>query len=268
VGSQGELHAMLNLLTIVLDGMPWIACHYGELRRLTIPWEWWIVEGVAAPTHCTSWCTQIPPRLSNDGTTEYLDSLRAADSRVKVLRSVMWDGKCAMLNHALSRMYHPGILLQVDSDELWTAEQLHKLNDLFEHHKDRNCAAFWCRYFVGRDLVITTRNTYGNNSSYEWRRAWRYQFGMNFKSHEPPVWNGPKPAWFSHADTERAGLVFDHMAYATEATLAFKAQYYKETYRNAVECWQKLQENRTFPTPLRQWFPWVTDNAMVNRIER
>lgn len=259
---------MLNIITIVLDGMPWIASHYTEFRRLEIPWEWWIVEGVAAPVKCTSWCKPLPPRLSNDGTTEYLDSLRAADSRVKVLRSNLWPGKCAMFNTALSQMYQPGLLLQVDSDELWTAEQIHNLHRMFDKYPERNCAQFWCRYFVGRDLVISTRNTYGNNISYEWHRAWRYEFGMNFASHEPPVFRGHKPNWFGHAETERCGLVFDHMAYATEATLAFKAKYYKDTYKDAVANWRRLQENQVWPAKLRDFFPWVTDGALVEKIER
>lgn len=259
---------MLNVLTIVLDGMPWIACHYSELRRLTIPWEWWIVEGVAAPVGCTSWCKPLAPRLSGDGTTEYLDNLRQADSRVKVLRSVLWPGKCAMLNAALERMYQPGVLLEVDADELWTTEQMEKLVQLFDKYPERNCAQFFCRYFVGRDLVIATRNTYGNNVSYEWKRAWRYHWGMNFERHEPPVFRGHKPNWFGHAETERCGLIFDHMAYATEATLRFKAQYYKDTYQNAVSDWQRLQANQVWPAKLKEFFPWVTDEAVVEKISR
>lgn len=262
-----EPSSKLLVLTIVLDGMPWISCHYPELRKLKIPWEWWVVEGVAAPVNCTSWVRAIPPRLSEDGTTEYLDSLTRSDARVKHIKSMIWPGKCAMLNHALSRMYSEGILLEVDSDELWTAEQMTRIVGAFEQMPEKDYARFWCRFYVGPDLIITTRNTYGNHPQYEWIRAWRYQFGNRFNKHEPPEIEQRKRKYIQHHDTEKLGLVFEHRSYATEATMRFKQTYYPERYANAVDNWKRLQDVQEFPVKLKDYFPWVDDEAMVERIK-
>jgi hypothetical protein len=253
----------LHIITIALDAMPFIAMHLPVFRALPFPWTWTIIEGVAAPSFCTKWCNEIAPRLSKDGTTQYLDSIRF-DTRVRVFRSELWDGKVSMVNKALKHIHEPGLLLQVDADELWTADQLIKLHDLFTRDPSRNMAWFYCRYFLGPDIVITSRSNYGNNVEYEWQRAWRFEPGMKFRTHEPPVIEDIRPKPFTHAETERAGLVFDHMAYVTEAQLRFKEHYYG--YPDALAHWRKLQHNTKWPARVRDFLPWVEDKAVAERI--
>lgn len=255
-------------LTIVLDGLPWITAHYPMMRSLPFEWEWHVVEGVAANEKCTSWCKQIPPRLSQDGTTQYLNSLKF-DNRVKVYQKQLWHGKLEMVNTPLKAMSDPGLLWQVDSDEIWTAAQVGTMRRMFMQCRDRTEANFFCRYFVGPDIITVGRNCYGNNSDYEWKRVWRYKPGMTFKSHEPPRFGTDKPVPFTHAETCAAGLVFDHFAYSTEATVAFKQIYYgreKGLYENAVANWKRLQQNKTWPVKLKRFLPWVDEKVEATRI--
>jgi hypothetical protein len=89
----------LQIFTIVLDGMPWIKMHLDRLQATPLEWRWIIVEGVARPTRDTAWVRGISPRLSKDGTTEYLDSIK--DPRVKVIRNARWENKTSMCNAAV-----------------------------------------------------------------------------------------------------------------------------------------------------------------------
>lgn len=266
---------MVELLTIVLDGMPFIAHHYREFEELPFPFRWHIVEGVAANAACTKWCAPMLPRLSNDGTTQYLDSLAAYDSRVILHRKELWQGKLAMVNEPLRYMHEPCLLVQVDSDELWTAEQLVRLRAMFIAQPAKNCAYFYCDYRVGPNVHISSRDGYGNNVAYEWHRAWRWSRGLQFVSHEPPALGGFKPVPFTHAETESAGLVFRHEAYSTEKQVAFKARYYGSPnnpkghlYANAVQGWQRLQLNTKWPVDLADYLPWVGQNVTVYAITK
>lgn len=270
----------LTLLTIVLDGMPWIASHWPELKKLDFDWQWLVAEGVSAPVGCTSWCAQQAPRLSEDGTTGYLDTLASYEPRVKVFRKELWQGKVAMLNFALKRESEPCLLVQADSDELWTAEQLAQLRELFLKHPKKNAAYFWCDYRLGPGVRITSRDTYGNQSSYEWLRAWRWEPWMSFKSHEPPVMAGAdgKPIAinaFTHAETAKHGLIFRHEAWSTREQVARKAAFYGSAankehgqhYKDAVAGWERLQRNRKWPVKVKEFLPWVDEKCEAEKVQ-
>jgi hypothetical protein len=150
---------------------------------------------------------------------------------------------------------------------------------------DRRAAYYRCHYFVGPDLVVTTRDGYGNGP-WEWLRTWRYRPGDRWLAHEPPIlatrleaflqwkrrWRGrrPKPTVppgdpraFSRDETEREGLVFQHLAYVLEAQVRFKESYYG--YAGALDRWHALQATPTLPVALRDVFPWVVEDALVDR---
>lgn len=243
--------------TLVLDGMPWIACHLPTFNRLSVDWEWRIAEGVAKPKACTAWCRDLEPRLSNDGTTEYLRSI-AAHPRVKVQSRPFWNGKIEMVR-ALTDGIDPGTLVvQVDSDELWTDASIMGLWLRMQHQQEDTEARFFCRYFVGPQLIVGSVNTYGNKES-EWARAWKWSSRSRFVTHEPPVVDGTRLV--IARESTFFDSIFDHYAYALEKQLHFKEQYYG--YRGAVAGWHRLQRHDSFPVPLRQFFPWVKDEALV-----
>lgn len=251
----------LLIVTVVLDGDPYIRHHLAQFEKLTCDWHWVICEGVAKNINCTSWCKEIPPRLSNDGTTEYLASI-ANNKRVTVVQKPLWRGKIEMFNCAVGHFNEPGILLQVDSDELWTAEQLTRLMRLYRERPSAHKMYFFCRYFVGPKIITVGQDGYGNRKT-EFLRSWRFHPGMIFQKHEPPIFNHNTGLAVGRHETKAHGLVFDHMAYALEKQVAFKETYYG--YTDAVKHWRRLQANTEWPVRnLSDFLPWVGDKVGAN----
>jgi hypothetical protein len=254
----------LEIVTIVLDGMPCITWHLPVLERLTIPWTWHIVEGVAAPVKDTAWCKSMPARLSRDGTTEFLNGLRS-HPRIKIYQKQLWPGKAAMFNEALRTIREPCVLLQCDSDEIWTTEQLIGISNLF-HGDQRNCARFWCRYWIGSNIIAIGNDCWSNQST-EWLRAFKFQPGMRFETHEPPKIQGMIESCIPKEVTLALRLSFQHFAYAFESQVRLKESYYG--YKNAVLCWNSLQRHRQWPLRrLKDYFPWVDDRVGADLVYR
>lgn len=279
--------APVHYFTIVLNGEPFIRHHLEVLRQLSFPWHWHVVEGAASLSHDTAWSTAaggtLPDDrhrngLSIDGTSEYLDEIaRAFPENITIHRkpkNKLWDGKIEMVAEPLKHIFKDAVLWEIDSDELWTVAQLEEGRRMFLRSPEKAAAYFWCDYFVGGKLVVSTRNCYSQNPAQEWLRAWSFRPGMKWLTHEPPVLaermaNGSwrdvaKGRVFTHAETEKAGLVFQHFAYATEAQVAFKERYYG--YAGAVESWRKLQAAREFPVTLGDFFSWVPDDTQVDTL--
>jgi glycosyltransferase involved in cell wall biosynthesis len=274
----------IHFFTIVLNGEPFVRYHFDIFRQLPFRWHWHVVEGVAALKHDTAWSARNGGRIpdgfhdrgrSNDGTTGYLDRL-AADhpDRVSIYRKpagVFWDGKREMVNAPLPNITEECLLWQVDADELWTPEQFAAGRQLFLDHPGKTAAKFWCWFFVGKDLVVSTRNCYSQDPRQEWLRTWRYRPGMRWQAHEPPrlvsgEGGGRDVAevdCFGHDETERHGLVFQHFAYAVTEQLLFKEGYYG--YRDAFLAWSRLQRETVFPCRLGKYLPWVSDDTSVDR---
>lgn len=251
---------MLTLFTIVLNGEPYIEHHLPTLRQLTIPWQWRIVEGVAAPTHCTSWCRQMPDRwhrnyASVDGTHEYLQAVngwRSEHGSVGVsFRRSPWDGKVEMVAKALEGV-NDGVVMQVDSDEIWQSWQLEAVYRLMLPRAVGTAARFSCRYWVGPAKVLTSTSGWARGDL-EWLRAWRWGPGVKFARHEPPLLEGFDRC-VSIESTEAAGLVFDHYAYTTQQQIEMKQDYYG--YTGLVDAWHRLQAT-SGPVNLREYFPWA-----------
>jgi glycosyltransferase involved in cell wall biosynthesis len=274
----------VHFFTIVLNGQPFIRHHIEMLRQLPFRWHWHIVEGVSVLKHDTAWSLPaggaLPEALasgglSTDGTTQYLDEIKARyPNEISIHRKAdgaLWNGKVEMVSEPLKHIFEEALLWEIDADELWTADQVQRGRELFMSDPARRAAYFWCRFFVGERWVISTRNGYAQNPDYEWLRAWIFRPGMRWLTHEPPAlaerhgadeWRDiAKCGVFTHADTEKEGLVFQHMAYATEQQVAFKESYYG--YRGALEGWRRLQVADTIPQRLGDYLPWVTDKTMV-----
>lgn len=279
----------IHFFTIVLDGEPYIRYHLEVFKSLEVPWHWHIIEGVAELSHDTAWSvagggTVPSERYKNgrscDGTSAYLDAIAKENpSTISLYRKPLgqrWDGKIEMVRAPLAAISEECLLWQVDSDELWTADQIHTMYEMFQAAPQRYAAFFWCHYFVGPDKVITTRNCYAQNPTYEWLRVWRFQPGMQWVSHEPPTlavqaldgtpYNVASINPFTHNETEDAGLVFQHMSYTTENQVRFKEEYYG--YAGATKAWRELQNATESYTLLRKYFPWVTDSTLVESATR
>lgn len=288
ITSKVQLDLPIHFFTIVLNGQPYIPYHIDILKQLSCKWHWHIVEGVADLKHDTSWSVRLGGSisddihcngLSNDGTTEYLDELaQLYPDNITIYRKpagVFWDGKREMVNAPLANIQEECLLWQIDVDELWTLEQLNTARQLFINNPDKTAAFYWCWYFVGEKLLISTRNCYAQNPNQDWLRTWKFKPGAFWAAHEPPVLvearadgeyqNLAKINPFLHAETEQAGLVFQHFAYATKEQLLFKEQYYG--YKDAVSQWSQLQETTKFPIFLRDYFAWVGDGTQIDIAE-
>ena len=255
----------LIAFTIVLDGEPFIERHLPVFQRLTIPWQWIVVEGAAGNTGDTAWCQPQEPRLSQDGTKEYLDSLVFSKSAT-ILSSTYWRNKTAMCNAALACVKEPCVLMQIDADEIWTAEQLERIIDCFEQMPSLGSIQFACRYFVGPNLILDGRDCYGDYD-YEWIRAWRFNPGDKFASHEPPLLcqYGSGGARMTKALSSELGLVFDHYPYVTSTQALYKEKFYG--YHGLLGQWKALQEHQDFPVPLSRFFSHVSgDLPMVVKV--
>jgi len=257
----------ISFLTIVLNGMPFIRHHLAQFIALEaegIEWEWHIVEGVASgrASHASPYSTRPiesvfhTDGLSNDGTSEYLDTIAAAHPRnIRVHRpprGELWRDKIEMIEVGTASIERECVLVQLDADELWLTSQLRGALQLFSEHPERECAYFDCHYFITPALVTTTRGGYGHNNAYEWLRMWRFRPGMRWHSHAPPTLiarddNGQWRALhreggaqcFTHAETRAAGLVFTHYAYTTLEQVRFKEVFYG--YPGATTQWRRLR---------------------------
>jgi len=275
----------VHFFTIVLNGEPFIRYHETMLAKLPFRWHWHVVEGVAALRHDTAWSTATGGRVldeihrdgrSHDGTSAYLDDLaRRFPGQVTIHRKPpgeFWDGKREMVNAPLPAITEECLLWQVDSDELWTVDQVVEMRRRFIAEPDRTAAHYWCWYFVGPDKVISTRHNFAQNPAQEWLRTWRFRPGDHWAAHEPPVLARPQPNGappedvglanpFDQDETEAFGAVFQHFAYVTEAQARFKESYYG--YAGAVAQWRGLLDIRG-PGFLADHFAWVKDRTMFD----
>jgi hypothetical protein len=278
----------IHFFTIVLNGQPFIRYHLDVFRALPFRWHWHVVEGVAELVHDTAWSAAAGGRideslhcngLSNDGTSQYLDRIAGEFPKSITLYrkplGAFWEGKREMVAAPLANVKEPCLLWQVDADELWRPEQIGGVRRMFQMQPGRTAAFYWCDYFVGPDLVITTRYNYAQNPAVEWLRTWRFVPGMQWFAHEPPtlVWQQPDGrlvnvaaiAPFTHDETEAAGARFQHFSYATEEQLRFKQIYYAE---GNAETWRRMNMDLRRAKFLRDYFPWVQDFTMVDRAAR
>lgn len=256
---------MLEIFTIVLNGMPFITEQLPIFSRLNVPWRWHVVEGVALPEKCTGWCQPVLPSdhknwRSNDGTTEYLDSLKYEN--VFVYRTTgPWHGKLDMCNAPLINIRKGAVIHEVDVDEFWSREQLETIYHLFTLG-DAGRGWYYSDCYYGPDIHVLDTEAYGERVGHSWIRTHRYT-GAPWQAHEPPTipFEGRD---MKRVDTAKHGLIFKHFGYALEAQARFKENYYRQA--NNVDYWQRLQANTAWPAQLSQFFPyWPGQNATLGK---
>lgn len=254
----------LNIFTIVLDGAPWIGAQFAELTRIReFDWHWSIVEGASKAVKDTAWMGNQQGKVSYDGTNQFLSSL-ASHPRITVNSKPEWGGKTEMINAALTAFKKDGILLQMDSDEIWTADQLRRLNAIFSANPEYNTVKVKMDYMLGPNVISTSSNGYGNRNN-EWVRAWRYSVGLWMECHEPPVFNGNRGRVCERDEAESILGPILHMAWVTPQQVAYKQRIYRGGYENACEQWDALQANTKWPVKdLKSFLPWVGPNASAD----
>jgi hypothetical protein len=229
--------------TLVLNGMPFIRQQAEIIPKIFD--HWYIIEGYALPVKDTAWCKNIDITkftnngLSNDGTTEFLNTLPDNVTIIRKEPGSFWNGKTEMCNSFMA-----DVVLDYASKS------------------DLHGMLFKCNYYVGDNLVLQGDNCYGNNKD-EWMRLWKIGNPTHFVSHEPPRVSG-LTSFLNKSFTASKGWVFDHYAYVNENQLKFKEDYYG--YKGAVNNWKRLQNQTVFPVNLRDYFTWVNDHSKVIKI--
>lgn len=262
---------MLEIFTIVLNGMPFVKEHLAIFNKLKVPWRWHIVEGVASPIKDTNWCTSVLASdhsnwLSNDGTTEYLDSI--ASNQVLVYRKpapAPWNGKVEMCNAILPNISQGAVLHEVDVDEFWTAEQLETIYDLAANYDYGRCW-YYCDFYLGPDIHLTQLENGFTPTDYTWIRTHKYA-GEPWMAHEPPVikYIGRDLKHAQSVGCGKSGLVFKHFGYSVPAQIKFKENYYQRP--GLMEAWLRMQSNKVWPSDACSFFNWARYPAKIDRTE-
>eukprot|EP00948_MAST-09A_sp_MAST-9A-sp1_P001630 g1630.t1 len=294
-------------------------------EKYNIDWEWHIVEGFAegrANAEKPYSTKSIFSRenlfnekgLSSDGTTEYLTLLESNNPRIVVHRPTennngKWKDKIEMNEIALKSMVRrkhqcskngmekacktlpevtqdDWLLLQLDADEIWTAEQILKSMKLFRNTPEKDCAFFHCHYFVTPSCITVTEGGYGHRNDYEWLRMWRLrrdiQHTYSWVSHAPPILtyeisSGDDPTnesmlrrkivnnCFTQSETMQHALVFTHYSYVNLQTVHFKEVFYgidkmlQEWILFQKHVWNHPNETRFALRPHLSWVPEGTE---------
>ena len=231
--------------TIVLNGKRHLE-HNNFWQKMVKMFDWWvIVEGVSLPTGSTSWCKELPGTmhknyLSNDGTTELLDSISKLNSNIIVVRNnnAPFDNKDSQVNAAITRLQErvngQCFLWQVDVDEQWTIESIEQAENMLITNGGKT-GCFLCNYYVGDKQKVI--GEWGEGRHLPYRRLWDWK-GETFKTHEPPTLEGKNGP----------GLLlpqrFEHFAYYFEEDVKFKEAYY-QGYEGLHSRWLKVQENKS-----------------------
>ena len=271
------------VLTLVLNGMPFLHHHLFTLKRLSseynIDWEWHVVEGVAtkrANRHRPYSTQKIPNRFYNestgmsiDGTTEFLDQAQSQfPNQIFLHRRNQWNDKLEMSNEGISTIRTPCILIQIDADELWSIEQLSRAAQLPENIP---CAYVDCHFFVSPEIVTIHKgpHMYSHDDELEWLRLWRYEPGMIWLSHAPPMlsrWTSDGWETLSnnkcanHDMSNKLRIGFTHYAYVMAHQVSFKQHFYG--YYGALEKWNLLR-SQSPPVDISLYFSWVNSEKGV-----
>jgi len=265
----------IHFFTIVLNGMPFIEYHINMLKELPYDWHWHIVEGVADPTHSSSWTSLKGGRiddsfhkngLSKDGTTEYLNKLvQIYPDQVSLYRKregKFWQGKVEMVNAPIEYLPNYCFLWEMDVDEFWDKENVIKMADLFQKNPNKMMAFVPGHFFVGPNRFITSQDTWATRPE-DNPRIFRFFKGMHWKKHTPATLvnsNGTdlgrlKP--LTKREVREADISFQHFAYAIPEQAIFKEVYYGDQYKGALGHWLRLQSSTESQLNPALYLPWA-----------
>lgn len=250
----------IRFFTLAWHAMPFLSRHLAVFESLQgIDWQWHICAGPS-----DTFDGHKAPDMEDDGTLTYLLGIED-HPRVKVSydSSHYLTWRC---NEMLKGF--DGLAWQVDADEFWTREQIERMWRAFGAYPRMLAAYFWCYYFVGPDRRLDInpwRDTAGNNSSYEWRRLWRFHPGSIYTRHDPPGIVGPfgncDTVVFTHGDTNLMDVRFNHYAFVLPSQVEFKTIRYG--WPNALERWQALQLAK-LPVDVFSYLPWLGHGTVID----
>jgi len=252
----------VHFFTLVYNGMPFIKYHLEVFKMLPFKWHWHIIEGPAqhgqdrGSKHHKARGGDVTV-TQDDGTTAYLNEIMS-DPRVTVYRKDIWNGKVDMANAPLQNIKEKCVLWQIDSDELYSLEDLTKAYNLFMMRPEKNIGIIGFYQFVGPNKYVleldkydTLLDTWG---THKYARLFRYVPGLKWTSHAPPTLS------YDKIKSIDLNMRIHHYAYVLEKQIEFKSQYYG--YRKFLDKWRKLQETDGV-VKLGDFFPWLTGSNVL-----
>jgi hypothetical protein len=227
--------------SIILNGLRHLK-HNNYYETMINNFDYWvIVEGVANNSGSTSWCKELPESfhknfLSNDGTTEFLDTIKS--NKVMVVRpnNRPWKSKDEQVNAAIATIKtitDKCFLWQIDIDEQWTGDQLSICEQSLKDIGGKT-GCFYCNYYVGKFQKVV--GEWGEGRIEPYRRLWDWQ-GEQFIKHEPPTLEG------KNGPGILINVKFNHYAYYFEEDVKFKQAYYGG-YEGLYNRWLNIQNNK------------------------
>lgn len=258
---------VLHIVTPVLNGMPFIARQWEEISKIRGDFIWHVIEGVSIPIDAGGHRKMVQDDehrgwRSVDGTSEFLDSITSPNVRVG-RKAAPWKGVIEMANFPGTFFTNGDVIHVMDVDEFWTARQLDFIPTVMLETGSGK-AWYWCKYYLGPDVIVRNRVPPGNDPKDAWIRTFVYS-GHPFLTYEPP--NMPFAGLSAkHSWTESQGLVFDHLSWVTEKQVARKCSIYSEP--RYMDAWNRMNESLMGEAPLKS-FGWPTgsDDAIVARTE-
>ena len=259
----------IHIITVVHNGMPFIAQQIEVFKMLPFRWRWSISEGITPipkdfnkPGNIASYMHNNG--LSVDGTHEYLKLLsEVSNVFVTYDPDIYLTDRC---NAMLKRFNEPCIAWQIDCDEFWMINQIYEVVKLFEEYPEKTAARFYSKVYVGPDKFLRIETDKAGNMPWDWWRVFRWQPGCEYVKHDPPtvVLNGKhlSESAFSRDDTRALGLVFNHYAFTFRSRMEWKAERYG--WPGALDGWDRLQVCQEFPQPIEKFIPHL-GNGVVER---
>lgn len=196
---------------------------------------------------------------STDATNSILDNFPDPDNKIKIVHSRYEekDDQCrAYMCHINDDIDY---LWNLDSDEVYTTEDLTKMIKFLEEQKPTSVGVKSCTFYGGFD---NTLSGFENNTD-NFLRVFRYMPGSTWLTHRPPTMKYPQRVAQKHINSDELyralGVQMYHYSYVFPQQVERKISYYKDRISKS-NCIDNYFDN--------VYLPWVTgDETTKNLIQ-
>lgn len=219
-----------------------------------------IVEGSCPQAR---WDTN-PNGISTDDTLDIIFNFPDVENKIKLVASQAWEHKDEMVNAYISSVTG-NYLFQVDSDEIWSGDDLNKICQILLERPDITCLEFLPLQFWHNFETILIEGHWDS----PFMRLFKFESGAKWYSHEPPILVNPKGVSYNSIKkinaTEEYGIRFFHYSYLTESQARWKATFFAQ-YESAVSSDKSTRIAMTCDWFEKVWKPWKDNPKKVEAI--
>lgn len=200
-------------------------------------------------------------KTSTDRTKDIISGFSDTEKKIRWISS-SYEEKDHQFQSALNLMtFDPDYLLQVDSDEVWTAPSLLGLKNLLLDRKPVSVGVHSNTFVGGFDRVIGGFEEKTDN----FLRVFKWEPGCKFITHRPPTIryaNGNQTRGKGHIDSDEALRHYDvsmcHYSYVWPSQVQSKIEYYRSKV-SMQNCIPDFYES--------YWKPWVLASSVDEKWE-